>query len=235
MHWMKGKVTRQAHVDIPEGCVEEEFGRAGFNGRYAHLYRTEAPVGWSRIEGDLKPRAYRTDALPGLGRGDYLQSRVPFLANADVTLAMARLSAEMPYWFRNADGDDVLFVHGGAGTLFTTFGPLAYASGDYLVIPRGTTYRLAPSSPTQLLVIETAGEVDLPEKGLLGQHALFDPAMIDVPEPTPAPTAWQQRAASPTPEWEVRIKRQGRLTSLFYPFDPVNTVGWKGNLCAWKI
>ena len=65
MHWIKGRVTRQAHVDIPDGCVEEEFGRGGFGGKYAHLYRTEAPVGWSRIEGDTKPRAYRALDLPG--------------------------------------------------------------------------------------------------------------------------------------------------------------------------
>jgi homogentisate 1,2-dioxygenase len=54
----------------------------------------------------------------------------------------------MPYYFRNADGDDLLFVHAGAGRLETDFGNLDYRRGDYLIIPRGTVYRLAPTAPT---------------------------------------------------------------------------------------
>ncbi|HRE87954.1 MAG TPA: homogentisate 1,2-dioxygenase, partial [Myxococcota bacterium] len=55
---IRGQVARQAHVAIPEGLVEEEYARGGFSGAYAHLYRKNAPVAWSRIEGPLKPRAY---------------------------------------------------------------------------------------------------------------------------------------------------------------------------------
>ncbi len=56
--YAKGKITRQAHVGIPEGMCEEEFGRGGFFGRYAHLYRTRPPVEWTKIEGELKPRSF---------------------------------------------------------------------------------------------------------------------------------------------------------------------------------
>ena len=227
MHWMRGRVTRQAHVDLPEGTVEEEIGRQGFFGRSAHLYRTAPPVAWSRIEGDLRPHALEVERMEGLGV-DYLAGRMPFLRNADVQLRLARFDQPMATLFRNADADEVLFVHEGEGTIETTFGPLSYEPGDYLVLPRGTTYRLLPDGTTSLLVIESAEEVRLPDKGLLGQHALFDPAMIDVP--TPAPPADDGRE-----EWELRVQRQGRLTSVFYPTHPLNVVGWKGDLTAWRI
>ena len=165
--------------------------------------------------------------MSGLG-GDYLASRHAFLKNDDVTLRMAKLTEPMPYYFRNADADEILFVHAGAGRLETDFGPLAYESGDYLVIPRGTVHRLLPTSPTSLLVIESVGEVGLPDKGMLGQHALFDPDMIKVPTPELA-------APSDQKEWQIKVQRRGRLSSIFYPFDPINTVGWKGDLTVWQI
>lgn len=232
MYFRRGRVTKQAHVDIPEGTVEEEFGRQGFFGRVSHLYRSAPPVGWSRIEGDLRPEALHVRELAGLGAGDYLSGRVAFLENGEVRLHMARLAGDdaMPYLFRNADADEILFVHRGAGRLESDFGPLDYETGDYLVIPRGTVHRLLPTGPTELLVIESFSEVGLPERGLLGKHALFDPDVIKVPEPAP-PT--HDRA--PGREWELKIQRQGRLTSVFYPFHPINTVGWKGDLTVWQL
>jgi len=228
MYYIRGKVTRQAHVDIPEGTVEEEFGRRGFFGRASHLYRTHAPVEWTRIEGDLEPHAMAVTEL-GRAGGDYLGQRVPFLTNDDITLHFARLTAPMPYHFRNADADEVLFVHAGHGRIETDFGPLEYRPGDYLVIPRGTVQRLIPADMTALLVMESRDEVRLPDKGLLGHHALFDPAMIDVPTPEPSEVGSEQK------EWELKVQRRGKLSQIFYPFDPIDTVGYKGDLTVWRI
>jgi homogentisate 1,2-dioxygenase len=61
--WIRGRVAAQAHVGLPEGTVEEEYAREGFFGAYAHLYRRHSPVGWTRIEGPLRPRAYDTARL----------------------------------------------------------------------------------------------------------------------------------------------------------------------------
>ena len=185
MNWIRGTVTKQAHVGIPEGTVEEEFGRRGFFGRTSHLYRTEPPVNWTAIEGDLRPEAIGALEMPGLG-GDWIAGRVAFLENEDVRLCIARLSVTMPYAFRNADADEILFVHRGAGRIDTDFGILAYETGDYLVIPRGAAYRLTPSNETTALVIESTAEVELPERGPLGRHAVFDPDVIEVPAPAPA-------------------------------------------------
>jgi homogentisate 1,2-dioxygenase len=67
-----------------------------------------------------------------------------------VRLSVATLAQPMPYFFRNADADEVLFVHEGSGRLETDFGPLSYEPGDYLLVPRGTVFRFAPSTATKL-------------------------------------------------------------------------------------
>ena len=228
MYYVKGTVTRQAHVNIPEGTFEEEYAREGFFGKTTHLYRSQPPVGWVDIEGDLKPRAFDTGALPGLDHDDYCQGRIPFLTNADVTLAFAVVAKEMDYYFRNADGDEILFVHRGDGEIETDFGPLNYEKGDYLVIPRGTVYKLNPMTRTSLLIIESTGQVTLPDRGIVGQHALFDPGVIRVPEPAPKQEPGRTR-------WQLKIKRLNELTTVTYPFNPINTVGWKGDLTVWQL
>jgi homogentisate 1,2-dioxygenase len=229
--YIRGRVASQAHVRLPDGTVEEEYARNGFFGRYAHLYRTHAPVGWKRIDGPLRPHAYDTSRLAPAAPGDWLASRTPLLENADCRLSFARLAAPMPYVFRDADGDELLFVHRGAGRLECDFGTLAYDTGDYLVLPRGTAYRLAPSSPSELLVLETAGELAVPDRGMLGQHALFDPAVLRVPSPDEPPSL----AADAAGEYELRILREGAVTRVIYPFCPLDAVGWKGTLTVWQL
>src|SRR5262245_43100767 len=110
--YVRGKVAAQAHVALPDGTVEEEYARDGFAGRYAHLYRGRAPVACSRIEGPLRPRAYDSRELaPG---ADHLE-RATLLANADVRIHVGALATAMPYVFKNADGDELMFVHAGSG------------------------------------------------------------------------------------------------------------------------
>ena len=230
--YIRGRVAQQAHVGIPDGTVEEEYARNGFFGRYAHLYRREAPVGWTRIEGPLRPRLYDLGSFERVAPGgDFLARRTAVLENADCRIGSALITEPMPYFFRNADGDELLFIHQGSGRIETDFGPLAYEPGDYLVIPRGTVYRLAPSSPTSVLVTETVGEIGVPERGMLGQHALFDPAVVRVPSPEENSTALPDARG----EFELRIQREGEITRVFYPFCPINTVGWKGTLTVMQL
>lgn len=227
--YVRGKVAQQAHVGLPEGTVEEEYARNGFFGRYAHLYRSEAPVGWTRIEGPLKPRAY--DLVKGGAAAPDALGRTPLFFNGDVKVGFANVSTPWSFFHRNADGDELYFVHRGAGRLETDFGPLTYEPGDYLLVPRGTVQRLCPTSATSLLVLEARGEIQYPDRGMLGQHALFDPAVIVVPSPE------EGSAAKPNAdgEFELRILRAGQTTKVFYPFCPINTVGWKGTLTAQKL
>ncbi|MGZ3745871.1 MAG: homogentisate 1,2-dioxygenase [Pseudobdellovibrionaceae bacterium] len=227
--YIKGQVTTQAHVGVPEGTFEEEYARNGFSGRYAHLYRSEPPVQWISIEGPLRPQAYDLNQVTPVAEDDYLQSRAAYLENKDVRILFSKIAQKMKYYFRNADGDEVLFIHKGHGVLETDFGPMQYEPGDYVIIPRGTVYRLLPVESTELLIVESFSEVRIPDKGMLGQHALFDPAVLKTPEPVPA----SQKC--PVGRYELKIQRCGKLTSVVYPFCPLNTVGWKGTLTVWQL
>ena len=111
-----------AHVDLPEGTVEEEHGRQAFTGRASHLYRTAPPTAWVKVEGRcglglrLEPAG---PARPDRPRGRPLV----VLSNRDLTVLVSRCSAPMPFFVRDADGDVVYFVHRGQGTLETDYGP----------------------------------------------------------------------------------------------------------------
>jgi homogentisate 1,2-dioxygenase len=226
--YKKGKTTKQAHVALPEGTYEEEHGRRGFYGKSAHLYHRHPPTGWSRIEGKLRPHCFDCNRLLPSDMTNPRGTPVPFLGNGDLQISVSRRSAPMPFYFRNADGDELIFVHRGKGILESDFGPLEFEKGDYLVIPRAVTYRLVPAEADNFfLVVESKTEFEQPEKGLIGQHALYDPGAIVTPEPAPADDS--------EGEWEVRIKADGECSSIFYPFHPLDVVGWKGDLTVWKI
>ncbi len=238
MHWVKGTVgktiARQGHVNIPDGLYEEEHGRDGFYGPVSHLYRTHAPTNWKRIEGTLKPRAFDCNRL-GVSDHDAITSRTRVLFNEDVAIHVSQPNlTEMPFFFRNADADEIYFAHRGEGTIETDFGPLAFKQGDYVVIPRGTTYRIVCEHTPYFLVIESFSRVHQPDRGLLGMHALYDPAATGVPDPQPSAFKGAQGPDGST-EWEVRVQRQGQCSSIFYGFNPLDVVGWKGNLTAWKL
>jgi homogentisate 1,2-dioxygenase len=224
----KGKFAAQAHVRIPEGTYEEEHGRKGFYGKSAHLYHTHPPTGWTRFEGKLRPHLFDLNQLTPSDCSDPAGMPIAFLGNHDVRLYVSRRSAPMPFYYRNADGDELIFVHRGKGVIETDFGPMAFEPGDYLVLPRAVTYRLMPETTDNFfLIIQSKTEFDQPDKGLIGHHALYDPGVITTPEP--APNLDDDR------EWEVRIKVDDEISKVFYPFNPIDVVGWKGDLTAWKI
>ena len=224
----KGKTAEQAHVGLPEGTYEEEHGRRGFYGKSAHLYHTHPPTAWIRFEGKLRPHCIDCNKLRPTDMTDPKGSPVAFLGNADVRLFVSRRSAPMPFYVRNADGDELYFIHRGKGVIETDFGPLTFEPGDYIVLPRAVTYRVLPETTDNFfLIIESKTEFDQPEKGLIGQHALYDPSVIVTPEPAPNP--------DDTGEWEIRIKSGDEFSSVVYPFNPLDVVGWKGDLTAWKI
>jgi homogentisate 1,2-dioxygenase len=224
----KGVTTRQAHVGLPKGSYEEEHGRKGFYGKAAHLYHANPPTGWIRFEGKLRPHCFDLNNLQPTDQTDPAGSPIAFIGNEDLKLYVSRRSAPMPFCFRNADGDELYFVHRGTGTIETDFGPLPFEKGDYIVIPRAVTYRIVPDTTDNFfLVLESTGEFDQPEKGLIGQHALYDPAIITTPDPKPN--------LDDKREWEVRIKVEGEFSSVFYPFNPLDVIGWKGDLTVWKI
>jgi homogentisate 1,2-dioxygenase len=223
----KGKVSRQAHVAIPGGTFEEEHGRETFFGRASHLYRTHPPTAWTRIEGKLRPRAFNLNELKPADLTDAEAHWGLVAGNPDVRLYVSRLSAPMSYFLRDADGDVCYFIHRGTGTVETDYGPLTFNEGDYVIIPKGTTHRVVPKGDDNFLfVIEGSGEFHLPDRGLMGKHAIFDPGVLQVPEPDPHDEAG---------EFEVRVKRDGAFTSLWFAWHPLDVVGWQGDLSPVKL
>ncbi len=225
--WTSGRVARQAHVAPPAGTVEEEHGREGFSGPASHLYRLHPPTDWTSVEGAAAHRAYDSSRLADADQGADALWPTPLLANAQVAIGLQRVRRGRPELLRDVDGDRCLFVHRGEGTLRTEYGPLAYAPGDYLVVPRGTTHRVEPSSPTALLVITALGSrFRLPDRGLLGRHAQFDPSVVEVPE---------AEAVEEKGDFTVVVRRGGDDTRVHYPFHPCDVVGWKGDLAPLKL
>jgi homogentisate 1,2-dioxygenase len=226
----QGQHSRQAHADLPEGTYEREMSKEGFFGPAAFLYHRRPPTGWTNFEGPLRPRAFDLNGLNEAAASPWDAPVV--LHNAACEMRFWKLSAAMPALARNADGDQLLFVHEGAGDLFCDFGRIAYADGDYLYLPRGTMWRLSPSAPTAILTIQaTNGHFTLPDKGLLGPHALFDPAMLDTPVMDEAFRAHQAEDG----ETAVHIKKRGQVSVATYPWNPLDAVGWHGELAPVRI
>jgi len=225
----EGRASRQAHCDLPAGSYERELGREGFFGPATHMYHRHRPTDWLRFEGDLKPRAFDTTHLGVFGPTPWDACRL--LGNAHVQMRLWQMDQSMQELARNADGDELLFVHEGAGRLFCDYGHLEIRDGDYVVLPRGTMWRLESEKPLRLLLIEaTNGSYLLPDKGLVGPHAIFDPAVLDTPRLDDAFEAQQDES-----EWTVNVKRRERVTRIVYPFNPLDAVGWKGDLAPVRV
>ena len=227
---IEGIASRQAHADLPEGSYEREMGREGFFGQATHFYHRHPPTDWIDFDGPLRPRAFDTNRFEHAGESPWQAKAL--LENAHLAIRFWRTEASMDHLVRNADGDELLFVHAGEGDLFCDFGRLAYREGDYVVLPRGTMWRLAPASETMLMMVEaTNSAYSLPEKGLVGPHAIFDPAVLATPQMDEAFGAQQREDEL----WQVRVKRRGEITTITYPFNPLDAIGWKGDLAPVRL
>ena len=215
-----GTVTKQAHVKVPEGLYEEEHGRKGFFGRVSQLYHENPPVGWSHIEGELRPRCLP----PVFDRTELKHNNfMLLLENGDLVISVGSLNRDFKNFFRNADYDELFFVHEGTGRFETVYGHLDFHKGDYIRVPRGTTYKIFVAGVVKFLKIESASEFEQPERGLLGPNALYDQTALAVPEAAVGSDSGRR-------EYIVEVKRLGKITSVSYPFNPLDVRGWKGNV-----
>jgi homogentisate 1,2-dioxygenase len=243
-----GHVPPKRHTQFrkPDGSLysEELFGEEGFSGVYSLLYHQHPPTRVSRIakHGDACQVEWRQDVhrhhhlktrevAPG---GDPVEGRRLLMYNADCTISVARPTSLMDYFYRNAQADEMLFVHEGQGTLETTFGLLPYRVGDYLVIPRGTTYRVLPATGEQrFLVVEAFGGPLQPPKryrnafGQLLEHSPYCERDLH------APTELPQHAERG--EFEVRVKVNSQVMTYVFDFHPLDVVGWDGYLYPYSF
>ncbi len=230
---VEGDASRQAHAELPQGTFERELGREGFFGPATHMYHRHPPTGWIDWEGPLRPRAFDLNKIDQQHRSPW--EAVTFLYNASVRMRLWRAPAAMDHLVRNGDGDELVFVHRGGGDLYCDYGHLRLGAGDYVVLPRGTMWRLDCNELTTALLIEaTNASYRLPEKGLVGPHAIFDPAVLEVPH-IDEPFVEQQRAPLPDGGWRVRVKRRNEISTATFPFNPLDAVGWKGELAPVRL
>jgi homogentisate 1,2-dioxygenase len=225
----EGEHSRQAHADLPEGTYEREMSKEGFFGPSAHFHHRHPPTAWSGFEGALRPRAFDLNRLASEADSPWQAARV--LGNGDLQLRLWRCAKAMDHLVRNSDGDELLFCHDGAGDLFCDWGHLTYRDGDYIVLPRGALWRIEPRAPTTMLLLEaTEGSYLLPEKGLVGTHAIFDPAVLETP-------AMDERFRGQQGERETRVlvKRRGALATITYAFNPLDAIGWHGDLAPVRL
>ena len=222
---------------------EQVMGTKGFSGVEAILYHHYPPtailavedLGKSEIpledEGALRHRHLKTAQMqPG---GDPISGRRMLLVNSDVRMGVVMPTEEQTYFYRNGEGDELLFVHEGEGVLETSFGNLPYRRGDYLVVPIGTTYRVnTNNTPTKMMVLETSGELTTPkryrnEHGQLLEHSPFCERDMRVP--------LEINAHDEKGEFAVHVRAHGRMTRHILDHHPLDVVGWDGFLYPYAL
>ncbi|HVP38000.1 MAG TPA: homogentisate 1,2-dioxygenase [Candidatus Saccharimonadales bacterium] len=245
MYHALGLIPHKRHTQFrkPDGALfsEQLMGSKGFSGISSLLYHHHPPTQAGRV-GPAVPAAVplapreplrhhhlRTQGLKPAG--DAISGRRVLLANEDVSLALCLPAGAMRYHYRNGQGDELHFVHQGTGRFETVFGTLHYRPGDYVVIPRGTTWKLvADRGPQRFLVVESASQIEPPrryrnEYGQLLEHAPYCERDIRLPARLETHTARGR--------FEVRVKARDELTSYWFAFHPLDVVGWDGYLYPW--
>lgn len=235
-----GQVPKRRHIQFrkPDGGLyaEQLFSTRGFSGPMTLMYHINLPTqvaGW-KDAGDasveylkaepLRHRHLRTSKLKPCG--DAVDGRLPMMGNNDVVWSNAYVGEQMDYFYKNAEFDEVLFVHDGSGQLETMFGNVDFTPGDYLVIPRGTIWKITfEKLPVRMLVIESHGPVEIPKRyrneyGQLLEHAPYQER--DIRPPTELVTKDEKG------EFKVLIKARHRFTEYTYDFHPFDIVGWDG-------
>ncbi len=226
---VEGTASRQAHVRLPAGTYEREMGREGFFGPATQMHHAHPPTGWTSFDGPLRPRAFdlnHVDHMP-----DCPLEAPALMGNGATQVRLWRFKGRMEHLVRNADGDDLLFFHQGGGHLYCDYGHLEVREGDYVVLPRNTCWRLETDEAVMVLMVEATNDAyKLPHKGLVGTHAIFDPAVLDVPALDDAFQAQKNER-----ETLVRVKKRGQLCAMTYPFNPLDAVGWHGDLAPVRL
>jgi homogentisate 1,2-dioxygenase len=222
---------------------EELMGNQGFVGPSSLLYHIERPTQVLRAqefrslkwEGEdlrqLRHRHFRSHAI-ATGPSAVLD-RVPLVFNHDVALSIVAPKQEDRFFYRNAQGDEIVFVTLGEGVLETQMGELPYRSGDYLVIPRGILHRYRMENvPQTFLVIESSGYVRTPkryrnEHGQLLEHAPYSERDIRRPDNL---VVYDEKI-----ECRVLVKKDFRLTEFVLDHHPFDVAGWDGFYYPWAF
>ncbi|MFS0646378.1 homogentisate 1,2-dioxygenase [Siminovitchia sp. 179-K 8D1 HS] len=238
-----GNIPRKRHTVFrkEDGSLfrEQVMGTKGFSGIQSILYHHSPPtkISEARLMGPRDPeyeeqgplchRHFHTSRMSG--GADSVGGREYVLGNEDLLIGIATPKEQMNYFYRNSDGDELLYVHEGKGKVETMFGTISYRPGDYIVIPIGTIYKIVPENleETKFLVIETTSWITTPKRyrnefGQLLEHSPFCERDIRGPE--------KLETHVESGEFEVRTKSRGHLHSHIFNHHPLDVEGWDGYL-----
>ena len=236
-----GKIPPKRHTQFrqADGSLyhEQLFGTIGFDGMSSLMYHVHPPTQVSEIGEslDLSPKVVVSrnmtarkligfDAPP---KADFLESRQTLLVNSDIHIGVAAPQQSLTdYFYKNADADEMLFIHRGKGKLRTLFGSIPFEYGDYLIIPRGTIYQIEfEDEDNRILFAESFHPIYTPKRyrnwfGQLLEHSPYCERDYILPQ--------DLETHAEEGEFLMKIKKQGHLHSLVYRAHPFDVVGWDG-------
>lgn len=240
-----GELPRKRHVQFrkEDGSLyrEQVMGTKGFSGTQSILYHHYMPteVGHAAIahscqlqyEEDvaLAHRHFRTKEYTKTG--DAVTGRKFVLGNEDLLIGVVNPTEKMDYFYRNGDGDEMLFIHYGSGKIETMFGTITYRKGDYVMMPIGTLYRVIPDEgESKFLVVEANSQITTPrryrnEYGQLLEHSPFCERDIRGPEKL---ETYDEKG-----DFVVMTKSRGYMHKHVLQHHPLDVVGWDGYLYPW--
>ncbi len=237
---------RHTIFQSPKGnhYYEQLFGTEGFNGYSSLLYHTHRPTQIKEIlkSVDVTPKiAIPKNIKPLLLKGfqvkptaDFLDSRKTMLLNGDCSMGLAAPQKSMTdYFYKNADADEVIFIHKGKGKLRTFMGNIPFEYGDYLVIPRGMIYQMEfETTENRIFFVESFHPIYTPKryKNSGGQHLEHSPfCERDFKMPTELET-YDQKG-----DFLVKVKKENVLHDIVYATHPFDVVGWDGYNFPWAF
>lgn len=243
-----GNIPQKRHTIFksPQGnhYYEQLFGTEGFNSFSSLLYHTHRPTQIKEIikSYDVSPKvAIEKNIKSLLLKGfdikpadDFLDSRKTVLFNSDCHIGLAAPKQSMTsYFYKNADADEMLFIHKGKGTLRTFMGNIPFEYGDYLVIPRGMIYQIQfDTTDNRIFYVETPHPLYTPKryKNSSGQHLEHSPfCERDFKLPGNLET-YDEKG-----DFLIKVKKEGMMHEIVYATHPFDVVGWDGYSFPWAF
>jgi homogentisate 1,2-dioxygenase len=245
-YYSLGNIPHKRHTQFrrEDGALysEQLFSTEGFSNDYTLLYHVHPPTEIISTDEpyDVQPRIaeekmlkHRSfDGFKVKPTADFLESRVPVLVNNDCHIVLAAPTGSMEgYFYKNADADEMIFIHKGSGVLKTLYGELEFGYGDYLLLPRGTIYQIHfNDSDNRLFIVESFSPIRYPKKylspyGQLLEHSPYCERDIRGPQRL---TTIDEKG-----DFLIKTKKKGRMYGIHYGHHPFDVVGWDG--CCYPI
>ncbi len=236
-----GTVPHKRHTQFrqPDGSLysEQLFSTEGFSSDSTLLYHCHPPTVIIHTEEpyDVSPKIAEEKMLKHRSfegfkvspTKDFVESRKAVLVNSDCHIVLAAPQESMTnYFYKNADADEMIFVHEGTGKLLTQYGELPFGYGDYLVIPRGTIYQIHfDDAQNRLFIVESFSPIRYPKKYVSRNGQLMENSPYcerDIKPPAALNTINEKG------DFVIKTKKKGRMYHIHYGYHPFDVIGWDG-------